>query len=226
MSFKKNILLLFLILPTIHLAQLDANSVMGLPTVNNSSEMSTIPPVNTGSIIYNIAEEKIFMYNGTEWISCACDLGNRGLQFYTWDTANISMPNINNVRSLGLSTSSGIMALDLGDTARSSVAPDTDGYIIRYIGTLNVKNTGSFTFSARSDDGTRVYIDEVLVVDNWFQQAPTTRTGTINLAKGQHKIEFWYYENAGGDFMEFRWGSNPDGYPTGSIIKASDFFVK
>jgi len=152
-------------------------------------------------------------------------MNNRGLQYFTWNTANIATPAITDIRVLGLSTSSGLWTADLNNAARASIAPDADGYIIRYVGTLNVENTGSFTFSARSDDGSRIYIDDVLVVENWFDQPPVTRTGTINLAKGQHRIEFFYYENGGGDFMEFTWGANPDGYTVGNTLSASDFFV-
>lgn len=153
-------------------------------------------------------------------------IDHSGLQYYTWDTANLSTPNITNVKVLGQSTSSGLWSADLNDSARSTLAPDTDGYLIRFVGTLKVVNTGNFTFIARSDDGTRVYIDDVLVVDNWFQQSPTTRTGSVNLAKGEHRVEFWYYENSGGEFMEFTWGANPDGYTVGSAINASTLFVK
>ncbi len=149
-----------------------------------------------------------------------------GLQYYTWNTANITQPNIDNKRSLGLSISQGSTTIPLNNTSRGNLAPDTDGYIILYTGTLKVENTGSFTFNARSDDGTRIYIDDILVVDNWFDQGATTRSGTVNLAAGEHKIEFWYYENAGGDFMEFTWGANPDGYTVGNVINANQFIVK
>jgi hypothetical protein len=151
---------------------------------------------------------------------------NAGLQYYTWNTANVSTPDITNVKSLGAPTSSGIWTGDLDDAARASLEPDNDGFIIYFVGTIQVANTGSFTFSARSDDGTRIYIDDLLVVENWFQQGPTTRSGSVDLAKGEHKIEFFYYENTGGVFMEFFWGANPDGYTSGSTINASQLLVK
>ncbi|WP_299683481.1 PA14 domain-containing protein [uncultured Tenacibaculum sp.] len=151
---------------------------------------------------------------------------NSGLQYYTWNIANTSQPNINNKRTLGISTTQGATTALLDNTSRGNLAPDNDGYIIHFIGTLNVQNTGDFTFNARSDDGTRIYIDNVLVVENWFDQGATTRSGTVNLATGEHRIEFWYYENAGGDFMQFTWGANPDGYAVGSTINANQFIIK
>lgn len=154
------------------------------------------------------------------------ETNSSGLQYYTWNTANVSTPDVSNVKNLGVSTSSGLWTSNLDDTARASLAPDSNGYIIRFIGTLKVNNTGLFNFSATSDDGSRSYIDDVLVLENWFQQSPTTRTGNIFLAKGEHKIEFFYYENSGGDFMSFQWGANPDGYTVGSVIDSSQFIIK
>lgn len=153
-------------------------------------------------------------------------LSDNGLQCYTWDIGNETQPNINNKRNLGVSTSQGIWNSDLNNDARAVIAPDNDGYIINYVGTIKVENSGDFTFSATSDDGTRVYVDDVLVVENWFNQVATTRTGTVNLAKGEHRIEFWYYERAGAEVMEFNWGANPDGYIEGSVINSDQFYVK
>jgi len=151
---------------------------------------------------------------------------SRGLQYYTWDIANTSQPDIDNIRSLGVSTSQGLFLIALNDTSRATITSDTDGYILFYSGVINVQNTGSFTFNARSDDGSRIYIDDVLIVENWFDQGSTTRSGSATLAAGEHKIEFWYYENGGGDFMQFTWGANPDGYVIGGDIEATAFFVK
>lgn len=151
---------------------------------------------------------------------------NTGLQYSTWNTANVTTPDIETLKSLGVPTSSGIWTADLDNAALTSLEPDTDGYIIYFKGILQVANTGAFTFSARSDDGSRIYIDDVLVVDNWFDQPATTRSGSVNLAKGEHKIEFFYYENGGNVFMEFYWGVNPDGYTSGAVIDASELLIK
>lgn len=149
-----------------------------------------------------------------------------GLQYYTWNIANTSQPNIGSVRELGLPSTSGRWIAELNTTAHNMVRPDTNGYIIRFVGTIKVQNTGDFTFTSRSDDGSRIYIDDVMVLESWFDQGATTRSGTINLAVGEHKIEFWFYENGGAETMEFTWGANPDGYTAGSFISASQFFVK
>ncbi len=161
--------------------------------------------------------------NGTNWQQINTKPSkNTGLQYYKWNTGNFTQPNINSKRSLGVSTSQGVSNIPLNNTSSGNIAPDNDGYILLYTGTLTVNNTGYFTFNARSDDGTRIYLDDVLVLENWFDQGTTTRSATVNLAKGDHRIEFWYYENTGGDFMEFTWGNNPHGYTVGSPIESNN----
>lgn len=153
-------------------------------------------------------------------------LSDTGLRYYTWNITNTTQPNILNISNLGLATSQGKTTSPLNDANRISIAPDTDGYIICYSGKIKVKNTGVFTFQSTSNDGARIYIDDVLVLESWFDQNSVTRTNTINLAKGEHTIEFWYYERVGVEFMEFKWGTNPDGYTVGSVIQASQFYIK
>ncbi|GAA3616065.1 PA14 domain-containing protein [Flavivirga amylovorans] len=157
-------------------------------------------------------------------------LNKTGLQYYTWDITAVTSPNINNKRSLGVSASQGLLTGGLNDAARAAIvpAPDNDGYITLYTGILRVNNTGVFTFNARSNDGTRIYIDDTLVVDNWTDNPPplVTVSSSITLTQGDHKVEFWYYENTLTEFMEFTWGANPDSYPVGSVINANQFIIK
>ena len=55
----------------------------------------------------------------------------------------------------------------------------------------------------------RVYIDKILVLDKWFDQAPTTYTVNRNLAPGRHRMEVQYYENGGGATAMLSWKSPP-----------------
>ncbi|CAL2094761.1 PA14 domain-containing protein [Tenacibaculum sp. 190524A05c] len=228
-----------------HTILVTANATITLPAANTcSGRIYVIKNISGGNITVssyqdqnNSSSTSIGQFNiwiqsdGTNWqqinsTTSSTTTTNNGLQYYTWNISNTSQPNIDNPRTLGVSSTQGIVSANLNDSSRSSIAPDTDGYILKYTGTLNVQNSGNFTINGRSDDGTRVYIDGVLVLENWFDQGPTTRSGTVNLGAGKHKIEFWYYENGGGDFMEFTWGTNPDGYTVGSTINANQFTIE
>ena len=57
---------------------------------------------------------------------------------------------------------------------------------------------GDYQFSMTGDDGIRLYIDNVLVIDKWIDQGPTTYKATKTLFAGDHTIKMEYYENGGG----------------------------
>jgi glucose/arabinose dehydrogenase len=57
---------------------------------------------------------------------------------------------------------------------------------------------GDYEFAVTADDGVRLYVDGVLVIDKWIDQAPTTYRKTVPLDGGPHEIIMEYYESGGG----------------------------
>ncbi len=68
----------------------------------------------------------------------------------------------------------------------------------RWIGTYTAPTDGSYTFFTASDDGSMLWIDGQLVVNNNFAQGVTERSGTITLTAGVHDIVYAYYNSGGG----------------------------
>ena len=90
-----------------------------------------------------------------------------------------------------------------------SLSGSTDNFGIRYTGAINVATGGSYTFYTTSDDGSALYIDGALVVNNDFSQGATERSGTVTLAAGTHAIEIRYFEDGGGEELQVH-VSGPD----------------
>ena len=59
-------------------------------------------------------------------------------------------------------------------------------------------DAANYQFTARADDGIRVYVDGVLILDKWINQPATTYNVTKSLSVGNHDIKVEYYENTGG----------------------------
>ena len=57
---------------------------------------------------------------------------------------------------------------------------------------------GDYEFSVTADDGVRLFVDGVLVIDRWIDQGPTTYTATLPLDGAPHSIVMEYYESGGG----------------------------
>ena len=83
-------------------------------------------------------------------------------------------------------------------------APDVAGmpadhFSARYTGVVRPGKAGLYTFAVKSDDGTRLFVDGRLVIDNWHDQGPTLRSVALPLEAGrEHAIKLEYYENGGG----------------------------
>ena len=82
-------------------------------------------------------------------------------------------------------------------------------FAFRYAGFVNVPRDGVYTFYTASDDGSRLYIGERLVVDNDGLHGVVERSGQIALAAGLHPITVTFFEKSGGDLLEVFW-SGPD----------------
>jgi beta-glucosidase len=83
---------------------------------------------------------------------------------------------------------------------------NADNWSAQWTGTLTPPTTGTYTFSLTSDDGSRLYINGQLVVDNWNYQAATTKTGTVTLTAGQPvTIKVQYMQGGGQSSLKLGW---------------------
>jgi mono/diheme cytochrome c family protein len=79
------------------------------------------------------------------------------------------------------------------------VAQRKNDCAIKFDGFLKIDMEGTYTLHTRSDDGSRLWINGNLVVDNDGIHAPASKSGKVKLAKGMHKLTVGVF-NAGGGF--------------------------
>jgi hypothetical protein len=65
-------------------------------------------------------------------------------------------------------------------------------------GCLYVSHPSMYTFSLNSDDGSMLYIDGNLVVNNGGAHSPWIALGSVALSAGIHSFEVQFYEDFGG----------------------------
>jgi hypothetical protein len=93
-----------------------------------------------------------------------------------------------------------------GGSPDASVGPDT--FSARWTGQVQAAATEAITFYTVSDDGIRLWIDGVLVIDNWTDHGPTENSATVSLSAGQRvSVRMEYYENGGGAVARLLWSS-------------------
>jgi PA14 domain len=82
-----------------------------------------------------------------------------------------------------------------------------DNFSARWTGTITIPTTGNYRFITQSDDGVRLWINGVQVVNNWTDHGVANDiTGNIYLTAGQRvPITLEYYERTAGATMRLGW---------------------
>lgn len=205
-----------------------------IPRVELTSLVTASPILNpqggalvTSTMVYHTGVNSInagyYYWDGTKWQGIGKADENKGLQYYVF-SGNGASPNVDKSNFNLTLVGSGLCSGVLNDACRAGIRSG-DNYTILFTGTLVVETAGNFQLQSTSDDGSRVVIDGIPVLNRWIDQGPAAFNGnTIYLAKGMHNVEFWYYENAGSEFMQFNWLQNANG-ATG-LVHASSFIIE
>eukprot|EP01052_Picozoa_sp_SAG31_P009458 SAG31_NODE_497_length_14862_cov_6.951568_3_plen_551_part_00 len=77
-----------------------------------------------------------------------------------------------------------------------------DQFVMRWRGSYAAPSSGQYTFTTTSDDGSMLYIDGVVVVDNDGLHGAQSRSGDVQLDAGPHSIMILFFENGGGAMLQ------------------------
>jgi len=121
------------------------------------------------------------------------------------------------------------------DLSWMSPAPGTvpqDNYSVRWTGQVKAAYSETYTFYTTSDDGIRLWVNGVQLVNDWMNQGATEYSGSITLVAGQrYDIVIEYYEAAGDAVTKLAWSSasTPKAiipqsqlYPPGAALRVMD----
>jgi hypothetical protein len=138
---------------------------------------------------------------------------------YTQDAngniTNRTLLSTGTVSTVGLTTSSG-----------AGLPTRSDGFIVRFYGFINIPTAGTYYFGGQADDGIRIRVNNTQVVDSWIESGGDFRQGSINLSAGIVPVEVMYYENGGGQMVNFQWYQNNSWQivPTASLATTSTYW--
>lgn len=125
---------------------------------------------------------------------------NTGL-FYSYYHHDATLSSVNQILTKGTLIKTGyISQFVLGQQTRG------DGFAFIYEGYINIPTTGSYTFYTSSDDGSQLFVNNVLVVNNDGTHGCSEKTGTpITLSAGTYPIKALMFEDGGGECMNVKW---------------------
>lgn len=77
-----------------------------------------------------------------------------------------------------------------------------DHFAVRYNTYIEIETAGTYTFYTNSDDGSLLFINGELIVDNDGSHSLRERSGTIVLEPGIYPLEVHYFENYMGEHLD------------------------
>ncbi|MHC4433180.1 MAG: PA14 domain-containing protein [Planctomycetota bacterium] len=85
---------------------------------------------------------------------------------------------------------------------------NVDNFKVRWTGEVVIPSAGTYTFHTQTDDGVRLWVNDILVLENWTDHGSTHDSGDIDLEGGRrYPIKLEWYENGGGAICQLSWES-------------------
>ncbi len=73
---------------------------------------------------------------------------------------------------------------------------ENDTFSVRWTGVIVPRYSEKYTFSTYADDGVRLWVNNVLIIDDWKSHTPVTNKGSLDLVAGTlYDIRFEYFED-------------------------------
>ncbi len=91
-----------------------------------------------------------------------------------------------------------------GTGAPASGLP-TDRFSVRWTRYVYFPDDGVYRFTLTSDDGSRLFIDDQMVIDAWYDHGPKSFVVDRTLRAGHHLLRLEYYDNVGEATVELKW---------------------
>ncbi|HLP94358.1 MAG TPA: alkaline phosphatase family protein [Saprospiraceae bacterium] len=80
--------------------------------------------------------------------------------------------------------------------------PRQENVAVVFSGNINIETEGNYQLFTRSDDGSKLYLDNKLVVNNDGDHGIQEKSGKISLKKGMHSIRVEWFNGGGGSWLD------------------------
>ena len=118
-----------------------------------------------------------------------------GLKYTVYEGIWEERPDLNNIKEVSTGKT---FEFDVNKIKRRG-----DYVAIKFEGYVEIKTEGEYTLYSSANDGSMVYLDGKIVVDNEGYNGIKVTKGKTFLSNGKHKLELFYYENTGTESLNF-----------------------
>ncbi|MBL7221610.1 MAG: trypsin-like peptidase domain-containing protein [Phycisphaerae bacterium] len=119
---------------------------------------------------------------------------NKGVHFSAYAGSWDKLPDFDKIKPVAAGISNKF--------SHAVLANMKDNFALKFTGLVKVPADGLYVFYTSSDDGSRLYIGEKLVVDNDGLHGVMEMGGLIRLSKGLYPITVTFFEKTGGEELK------------------------
>lgn len=165
----------------------------------------------THLIVYEYNEIGGDAYAGLTWHASGCDIGVFGVSFF--DNPNFQGTPVNGQNQCEPASPDGPPCTPSSCTPVNrnwqrggvdELLGQQDQFSVRWEGTFEFED-GDYIFSSTSDDGSRVNVDGVLVLDRFSACCATWTSDPIHLSSGLHAVSYEMQELGGEAYATLMW---------------------
>ena len=175
-----------------------AQTAVEVATTNVTNQQTAVAEATTASIAAKAAAEDSAVTVTTNGVKASAYTYNGGAA-PAIPTANVTPVLTTTVPYISANWGSGVV-----------LGVRSDRVIIKYEGTITVPEEAvAVKYAVYSDDGSKLYIDGQLAINNWRDQGSTwSQFSPIydTTVDKQQDFILWYYENGGGANVTLGWG--------------------
>ena len=82
---------------------------------------------------------------------------------------------------------------------------NVDNFSARWTRSINFPASSAYRFTATMDDGMRVYVNNVLIIDSWWDSQVHSLSADVYLTAGDHTVKVEYYDAGGKAVAKLSW---------------------
>jgi predicted esterase len=134
-------------------------------------------------------------------------------KFNLQDSSALTYNFYSNYTANSLAGLSGLTPTSSGTTNNFTlgVTTATSNFALSFNGFINIIAPGAYTFYTSSDDGSNLYIDGALVVNNDGLHGTVQAQGNVTLTAGRHAIQVNFFQQGGGQALTVQYSSAANG---------------
>ncbi|MCI0420570.1 MAG: PA14 domain-containing protein, partial [Acidobacteria bacterium] len=123
-----------------------------------------------------------------------------------WRGEYFNNKDLNGAPAMVRNDGAGFIDFDFGSGSPSPACGiGADNFSARWTRTVNFSSAGNFRFTVTADDGVRLFVDNQLLLDKWFDQVATTYPVDVSLTAGNHTLRLEHFENGGLAVAKLSW---------------------